>query len=113
VTGIRATWPKVPQAPIGTRRRFQPGAQANDDITVTVAGSSIAYLTAWFAAATVGGEPARTATVESLTANLATTIHTITLHGLVPKQFLPFATGDDEAVVRRTMTLQTTGFQVQ
>ena len=80
---------------------------------MTVGGNSIPYLTSWFAAVTAGGEPPRTATVEMLTPNLATTIRTITLHQLMPKQFLLFATGSDEAVIRRSMTLQTTRFEIQ
>ena len=113
VTGIRATWQKVALQPAGTRQLFEQGALGYDDITVTVGSSSIAYLTSWFAAAMAGGAPSRTATVEMLTPNLATTIRTITLHGLTPKQFLPFATGPEESIIRRSMTLQSTGFQIQ
>ena len=48
-----------------------------------------------------------------MTPNFATTIRTITLHQLTPKQFLPFATGSVEQAIRRSMTLQQTRFQIQ
>lgn len=117
VSGLRTTWQKVLVSTSG-RRQFSPGAQASNDIilvasTLTQTGSLNAtaqYLNAWSAAAATGTEPPRTGTIQLLSANLQTTLRTITLHGLQPAQFLPFATGLGS---QRQMILQTTGFQIQ
>ncbi len=112
VTGIRATWQKVALAAAGTRHLFQPGALAYDDITVTVGGAAQSRtsprgsLRSQRAASRRARRP-----LKCMTPNFATTIRTITLHQLTPKQFLPFATGSVEQVIRRSMTLQQTRFR--
>jgi hypothetical protein len=51
-------------------------------------------------------------TLEMLAPNFSTVLHTSTLNGLVPRQFLPFAISSGVGTLR-SMTIQTTGFQIQ
>jgi hypothetical protein len=116
VTGMRLSWQKILTAQVAGRNVFGAGigAPASDDITVTVAQNSASgqYLDSWFAAVATGGEQPRLGVIELLNPTLTTVLRTITLHGLMPKQFLPFATSSD-SIALRSMTVQTTLFQIQ
>jgi hypothetical protein len=116
VTGLRLSWQKVVTAQVGGRNVFGVaiGGPVSDDITITVAQNSASglYLNSWFADVVAGGEPPRLGTIEVLNATLTTVLRTFTLHGLMPKQFLPFATSSD-AIALRSMAIATTLFQIQ
>lgn len=115
VAGMRMTWPKVLVGQTGGRNTFGVGSgPVSDDITVTTteSGTGGQYLASWFAAVIAGGEPPRVGTLEMLSGNFSTVYRTFTLNGLVPRQFLPFSTGS-ELVIRRSMAIQNTGFQIQ
>ncbi len=122
VSSIRTTWAKVPEVVGAGRRMFLPGAPASDDIMVTASsgggGDTLQYLDEWIADTAAGGEPPRTATLEILNSALSTTVRTITMHDLTPKQFLPFGFGTSDgghssSLLRRTMTLHVGGVAIQ
>jgi hypothetical protein len=112
VSGIRASWAKNEVIiGAGTRRHFQPGPPAFDDIELAVgtsSGSTAADLDAWINQVGTGVPVERNGGIEILDSSLDV-IGEIQLGDLVPVHFPAFHTGP----FRRTMTLHVGQFRFQ
>ena len=105
VSSIRTTWEKVPQSvgrgAAAVHARSAGHRRHHADRKSGGAEPRCSIFDQWLADAATGAEPPRTATLEVLNPTLTTTLRTITLQGLTPKQFLPFATGSNASVILR------------
>ena len=111
VRGLHASWPKVLQPAIGSRRVFMPGNPAFDDILVEVAtgGTTAADLDSWVNQVAIGTGTPRDGEIELLSLNLSS-LGSVQLFDLLPISFPPFPA---LSTARRTITLNLGRFTMQ
>lgn len=111
IRGLRASWPKVPLPPNGTRHEFLPGQPAFDEIQVEMSttGATAADLDQWVNQFVQGTGTAKDGEVEARNATLTTVIARVGLFNMSPRFFPPFPS----ATNRRTITLHLERFTLQ
>jgi len=111
VRRLHASWPKVLQPAIGSRRVFMPGPPAFDDILVemSASGTTAADLDSWVNQVAIGTGTPRDGVIELLSLNLSTVVGSVQLFDLLPISFPPFPL----STTRRTITLNLGRFTMQ
>jgi hypothetical protein len=111
IRGLRASWPKVPLPPNGTRREFLPGQPAFDEIQVEMAttGATAGDFDQWVNQFAQGTGMPEDGEIEALNPALSATLARVGLFNMTPRYFPPFPTSTN----RRTITLHLERFTLQ